>query len=280
MKESLKKLCTIQVGGTCEEVVFCKTAKQLKQEIEKKRNKNEKFVVVGQGSNVVFKDGHHNVCVLCTKFMKNVKVGKFLYADCGVSLIELCKIAKEHSLSGLEFAYGIPGTVGGAVFMNAGAFGGCMGDVVCKVKLSRGNKVVYKTNTQMQFAYRHSYLKECDDIILGVYLCLKKGKSKDIEKEYKQNMQKRIASQPLGTKNFGSVFKTTQGVVAGKAIDELQLKGKEIGGVKISTKHANFFENFNNASCSDVEKLIDFSKQEVFKKTKVMLEEEVVFLPK
>ncbi|HEX2937409.1 MAG TPA: UDP-N-acetylmuramate dehydrogenase, partial [Ruminiclostridium sp.] len=191
------------------------------------------------------------------------------------SLHSLCETAKENGLSGLEFAYGIPGTVGGAVFMNAGAYGGEMKDIVTFAEHFDGEKICRFDSLQLQFGYRKSAYTGKDFTILKAEFKLHKGDKSEIEEKMADLMNRRRTKQPLNMPSAGSVFKRPQGYFAGTLIENCGLKGEKAGGAMVSEKHAGFIVNAGGATCGDVLKLIEKIQEEVLKKTGVTLECEI-----
>ena len=185
-----------------------------------------------------------------------------------------------HSLSGLEFAYGIPGSIGGALYMNAGAYGGEMIDVVSSAQSISADtlSVTERTADDMNLGYRHSIYKENGEIITGVYLKLTKGDKETISNDMNNFMQKRKTSQPLEYPSAGSTFKRPEGYYAAALIDTCGLKGRSVGGAQVSVKHAGFVINKDNATCDDVLALIDIIKNTVLQKEGVELNTEVIFV--
>ena len=203
-----------------------------------------------------------------------------IFAEAGSSLTAVCLFAKNNSLSGLEFAYGIPGSVGGALYMNAGAYGGEMSDVVESAKSLDNGKLVERKVDEIDLSYRHSVYTGNNEIIVGVTFKLEKGNLDEIEEKMNTLMQKRKTSQPLDFPSGGSTFKRPEGYFAAALIDECGLKGLSVGGAEVSRKHAGFVINRENATCCDVLDLIQKIKDAVFEQKGVKLETEVIFLGK
>jgi UDP-N-acetylmuramate dehydrogenase len=210
--------------------------------------------------------------------MNNIEVREdYIYADCGAGLNKLAGIARDNNLSGLEFAYGIPGTLGGAVCMNAGAYGGQMSDVIYSSKYLDLDKLEVKTISARAhaFDYRKSIFDENNFLILSSVLELSPGEKSEIEALMMKNMAARKDKQPLEYPSAGSVFKRGENYFAAKLIDDCGLKGESVGGAQVSEKHAGFIINKNSASFDDVIELIERVKSVVFEKTGVKLEREV-----
>lgn len=197
-------------------------------------------------------------------------------AGAGVSLITLCRFALDNSLTGLEFAFGIPGSCGGAAYMNAGAYGGEMKDVIirCYHIDENGNRGFFEAS-QLDFSYRHSIYTGSNLIITSVVIELKKGNKDEIHAQMLDVMQRRRDKQPLEYPSAGSVFKRPEGYFAGALIEQSGLKGKRIGGAMVSEKHAGFIINYDNATTKDVLDLVKFCQDTVMEKFGVALETEI-----
>ena len=280
---SLKDITTFKTGGTCPLLITPKTEDGLSAVIKAINKENVPFIVLGNGSNVLAPDGELKKIVikttdgLCDLYLKD---GETIFAGAGVKLAVLCKFALENSLSGLEFAYGIPGSCGGAAFMNGGAYGGEMKDVLTRVYHidKNGNKGSFAAD-ELMLSYRTSVYEKTEEyIITGVEIKLKKGNPEEIKSAMDGFISRRKEKQPLEYPSAGSTFKRPEGHFAGALIENCGLKGKEIGGAAVSEKHAGFLINKNNATSEDVLKLIDFVRETVLKETGVTLEPEVRIL--
>lgn len=236
-------------------------------------------VVLGNGTNVLVRDeGIDGVVIrLGEAFSKAEYCGNnILRARAGATLKSLCCLALEYGQSGLEFACGIPGTVGGAVYMNAGAFGGEMKDVVMVANHMdlKGNRGSFQ-GEELDFSYRHSAYEGSELIITSVILQLKSDKPEAIKYRMDSVFERRRAKQPLEFKSAGSTFKRPKGAFAGALIEECGLKGSSVGGAKVSEKHAGFIVNVGGATSSDILRLIDEVKERVFKEKGIELEPEI-----
>ncbi len=273
---------TMQVGGIAPVVAFVRSAEELITAAREARNNGVKFAVIGNGSNVIFSDMGYDGLVIITSEMKKFSVeGNIIKADCGASLTRLAVTAQRAGLTGLEFAYGIPGTVGGGVFMNAGAFDGNMSDVVVStVCYDTKNDSIRKIDREEHaFRYRESiYTHNPNYIILAVMLELKPGKAEEIVAKMNSNIRERKEKQPLEYPSAGSIFKRPVGFYAGELIEKCGLKGYRIGGAEVSEKHAGFIINRGNATAEDVMRLISHVKATVFLNYSVELECEVRYL--
>ena len=238
--------------------------------------------VLGRGSNVLLPDEPMHAVIIRTADMRErvTDEGDCLYAGAGVTLIELARAAQRAGLGGLEFSYGIPGTLGGALCMNAGAYGGEMRDVVRFVRVYDAEKNEIRTldGEQMQFSYRHSLLLSSPHLIaLGATLALHADDRKAIEARMRDYMSRRRDKQPLEYPSAGSVFKRPEGAFAGALIEQSGLKGYRIGGAMVSPKHAGFIVNVGNATATDVLSLIQYIKDTVEHDHGVTLETEIQF---
>ena len=239
--------------------------------------------ILGKGSNLlVSDDGIRDKAVihLSTDFAEmKLLDDTTIEVQAGASLASLCKFALANSLTGLEFAYGIPGSVGGAAYMNAGAYGGEMKDVVVRVNHvdKKGNAGFY-CGDDLDFSYRHSAYSDFELIITSVVFKLSKGDKAEIEAQMTDVMGRRVDKQPLEYPSAGSVFKRPEGYFAGALIEQSDLKGKRIGGAMVSEKHAGFIINYDNATTTDVINLIKHCQKTVFDKFGVELHTEIKFV--
>ncbi|MDO4996100.1 MAG: UDP-N-acetylmuramate dehydrogenase [Bacilli bacterium] len=279
---SLKKYTTYKVGGKASVIVYPKNVDCLIRLLKVIKEENVNYKVLGKGSNVLFSSNDYNGIIIKLdefdqiKFLSRNKIR----VGAGYSLIKLCMIACKKGLAGLEFAAGIPGNIGGAVYMNAGAYKSDMGYVVQNVKvLTPELKIITLENKEMNFHYRTSYLQTHPGYIcLEVTLKLQKGKKELIEEVIKERKQRRLASQPLEYPSAGSVFRNPEGMFAGQLIEELGLKGMTKGGAMVSEKHANFIINYKNATGEDIKELIEYVHDEVLKKYNVDMKIEQEFV--
>lgn len=284
--EPLNKHTSIKIGGKAKILVEVRTEKELIFLLKYFLITETKYHIIGNGTNTLASDNDFDGIVICTKKLKRYKISKNkqgdkynIYVQAGMGMFELNKLLRKLDLCGLEFSYGIPGSVGGAVCMNAGAFGQSIGDFVEYVRVFDGGRVRKMPKSEMQFAYRQSIVQKSNLIVLGVKLNLAKGESKEIEILQKQYFQKRLDSQPYDKLSFGSCFKRSEGhEPISKLIDDLGLKGFQIGGAQISTKHAGFIINVGSATCQDVRLLIKYIQDKIFERYGFIPEPEVKFL--
>ena len=279
---SLKKCTTYRVGGIAKFIAYPKNVNSLVKLIKYLKNKNIKYKILGNGSNLLFSDKEYDgVLIKLTEFDELEFIGKTkLKVGAGYNLIKLSLVTAKKGLTGLEFASGIPGTVGGSVFMNAGAYKSDMGYVVESVKvLTPDEKIINLENKEMDFHYRTSFLKKHPDYIcLEVIIKLQKGKKEAIEALIKDRRERRLSSQPLEYPSAGSVFRNPEGDFAGRLIEESGLKGKKLGGAMISSKHANFIVNYKNAKADDIKGLIELAHSKVKEEYNIDLKIEQEFV--
>lgn len=278
----LSKYTTYRVGGKAAVLIYPKNVDCLITLLKVIKEEKVKYKILGNGSNVLFSSKDYDGVIIKLddfnelKFLSNNKIR----VGAGYSLIKLCMLACKKGLAGLEFAAGIPGSIGGAIFMNAGAYKSDMGYVVQSVKvLTPDLKIITLTNKEMNFHYRSSFLQlHPGYICLEVTLKLRKGKREAIEEVIKERKQRRMDSQPLEYPSAGSVFRNPEGMFAGQMIEELGLKGMTKGGAMVSKKHANFIINYKNATSEDIKYLIDYVQKQVKEQYKVDMKVEQEFV--
>ena len=278
----MSKYTTYKVGGLATAIIYPKTVEKLVTLIKLLRKYKLKYKVIGNGSNLLFSDKKYDGIIIKLNSLDNIEINDTkITVGAGYQLIRLSTMAAKKGLTGLEFASGIPGTVGGAVFMNAGAYKSDMGYVVRSVKvLTPENEIINLTNKEMNFHYRTSILQKYPGYIcLEVTLRLKHGKKEEIEKLIKDRRKRRMETQPLEYPSAGSVFRNPSvEEPAGKIIEELGLKGLTKGGAEISGKHANFVVNTGGARAADIKYLIDYAKKTVKEKRNIDLKVEQEFV--
>ncbi len=278
----LYKYTTYRVGGIASAIVCPKNVDSLMKLIRFVRSKDIPFKILGFGSNLLFSSKQYNgILIRLDEFRdleffgtSKVRVGA------GYSLVKLSLQAAKRGLAGLEFAAGIPGTVGGAVFMNAGAYKSDMGYIVQDITvLTPDLRIIKLENKELDFHYRSSFLqKHPGYICLEAVIRLEKGDKNAIEEVIKDRRRRRIESQPLNFPSAGSVFRNPEGMFAGKMIEDLGLKGFQIGGAKVSEKHANFIINYDHATGEDIKSLIEYVREKVKKEYHVELKVEQEFV--
>lgn len=278
----LCKHSTFRIGGVADLAVFPHSSDQLCQTLTLLRGQEIPMRIIGNGSNVVFSDAGYRGVVVFTEKCRKIKIeDNILFADAGASLSAVASAARDENLSGLEFAFGIPGTLGGAVYMNAGAYGGSMSDVCISSEyydLQTGQRGSL-TDGEQDFDYRKSiYQSHPERVILNATLQLQKGDREQITQTMRTFWDKRRNTQPLELPNAGSIFKRPKGHFAGKLIEDCGLKGLTVGGAQVSEKHAGFIVNVGGATCEDVKCLIEQIQTTVLQQTGVELECEIQFL--
>ncbi|MGN1133274.1 MAG: UDP-N-acetylmuramate dehydrogenase [Oscillospiraceae bacterium] len=279
----LKKYTSFKIGGICPLIIEINSTDSLSAILKYLNENNIRHMVLGKGSNVLCDDKGYNGVILHlgTDFSRIIlNDNDSLTVEAGCSLLSLCRFALKNSLSGLEFAYGIPGSVGGAVYMNAGAYGGEMRDVVTSVECidQNGNIHNFKAD-ELNMSYRHSVFQENSCIITKVTLKLKYCNPLEIQRDMNDYINRRKSKQPLEYPSAGSTFKRPVGQFAGKLIQDSGLKGFRVGGAMISEKHSGFVINYDNATSDDVLKLINEVQRIVKEKTGYYLECEVETIP-
>ena len=274
-QEPMSRHTSFRIGGAAEVMAFPKN----EQELAALLSLSCDIRILGAGTNVLAPDEGIKGLVICLKDclggMERIN-DTDIRVSAGVTMTRAAVFAANVGLSGLEFAHGIPGTVGGGVYMNAGAYGGEIKDVCVSVRvMDRGGNIRVLTNQDMEFSYRHSCLEETGEIVLDTVFRLVPGVSGDIKARMKELMAKRSASQPLDLPSAGSAFKRPVGGYAAALIDQAGLKGYRVGGAGISEKHAGFAVNLGGATASDVRQLLTQVSQIVFDQSGIRLEPEV-----
>lgn len=276
--EPLKNHTSFKIGGPADEFCEVTSAEEVEKLIKYAKEKNIPYTIIGNGSNLLVGDkGIRGLVIKLAKGFDDAEVlGTKIIAKAGILLSKLAKVALSHSLSGLEFASGIPGTLGGAIYMNAGAYDGEMKDVVKSVTYLENGEI--KRTTDLDFGYRKSRFSGTDCIILSAELELTSAKADDISAKMEDFKERRCSKQPLSMPSAGSTFKRPEGYFAGKLIEESGLKGFTIGGAMVSEKHSGFVVNSGDATARDVLDLIEHIQKTVYEKFGVMLETEVKML--
>ena len=271
---NLAKYTTYRVGGIAKLLVYPKNVEKLIELMEIINEEDIKYFILGNGSNVLFSDNLYDGIIIKLDKLNDMEIcDNLVRVGAGYNLMKLSNEVARKGLAGLEFASGIPGSVGGAVFMNAGAYQADMKSIVKSVTvLTPDLKVVTLTKSEMKFKYRESFLQHNRGYIcLEVILKLRTGNKEMLAEIIKDRKLKRKKSQPLEYPSAGSVFRNPEGLFAGKLIEELNLKGYQIGGAKISEKHANFIINTGGAKASDIKEIIDVVKEKVKEKYNINL---------
>ncbi len=272
VNEPMKNHTTFRTGGLADILVIPETKEELVECLKLDTNK----LIIGNGSNILVRDGGIRGLVIKTTKLNNIKVleDNILEAEAGAYLSRIANIAKDNELTGFEFASGIPGTLGGAVSMNAGAYGGEMKDVIIETEYADYHGKLSKV-TEHEFSYRKSFFSNKEYVILSSKIKLQKGNKEEIINVMKDLAKRRNGKQPISMASAGSTFKRPEGFFAGKLIEDSGLKGYTIGGAQVSTLHAGFIVNTGDATSADILNLISFVQSRVKEKFKVDLETEV-----
>lgn len=275
--EPMKNHTSFKIGGSVDTLLLPKSIDEIKKCVKICTENNLQYLIIGNGSNLLVSDkGFRGVIIKLSSNFSNIIVEKnIITANCGSGLSHISKIAFENSLKGFEFASGIPGTLGGAICMNAGAHGFEMKDFVKEVVILDSMNLRTLTNKQCDFKYRNSEILNKKMIVLQIVIELSYGNKEEILKNMKALNKIRNDKQPITKPSAGSIFKRPLNNFAGKLIMDAGLAGKTIGGATISSKHCGFIINSGGATCEDVLSLISFAKKEVFKQFGVKLEREV-----
>ncbi len=277
--EGLATHCTFRIGGAADLYAEPSNADELAFLIQAARELSVSYTVLGHGSNVLFDDDGYRGLIISTEKMNSVRLeGCDIVAQCGALLTSCAVIAQNASLSGMECLYGIPGSIGGAVFMNAGAYGGEMSDIVAESVYLDTESLELKTvrGAEHLFGYRTSIFRENGGIVLSTRLSLKADSREAISERMADYKRRRIEKQPLEYPSAGSVFKRYPGTYTAQLIDEAGLKGAQVGGARVSDKHAGFIVNVGGASAADVRELISRIKSVIREKHGFDIETEII----
>ncbi len=283
LNEPMSLHTSFRTGGPAEVFIKAESTENIISAIDIAKKYNKQYIITGNGSNILVKDGGiDGIVINIGNEMSKIKCdGTKIYAQAGAMLSALAAAAADEELTGLEFASGIPGTVGGAVFMNAGAYDGEIKDVIeyADVIDSEGN-THRLIKDELELSYRHSVIAEKNMIVVGAMFNLNKGIKKNITDKMADFAKRRRDKQPLNYPSAGSTFKRPEGYFAGKLIEDSGLKGKTVGGAQVSEKHAGFVVNIGNATSRDIIVLMDGCIETVYNKFGVKLEPEVRILGK
>lgn len=274
----LSERCTFKTGGEAAMLIEPASVDEISELAVFLRENGLEYIILGRGSNVLFPDEGLDLAVIALgeMFSKIELDGEDIYCQSGLSLTQLCRFACENSLSGLEFAYGIPGTVGGAVYMNAGAYGGEIKDVLERAgHIGSDGKQGRLSGDRLELSYRRSAYTGSDMIITDAHFRLKKGSRDEIRAKMEDFMSRRREKQPLEYPSAGSTFKRPEGAYASELIDRCGLKGMSVGAAQVSEKHAGFVINRGGASSNDIFTLMKAVRDEVKAKTGFVLEPEI-----
>ena len=280
--EPLKNHTTFKIGGNCIALIEPREVSDIVETIKICRENSIKFFVIGNGSNLLVPDeGYNGVIIKLKGEFSTIQVkGEYLIVNSGAKLSEVYTVAYENSLTGFEFASGIPGTIGGSIYMNAGAYGGEMKDIVESVQVLDLDNFELRElkNEELEFSYRKSIIQRKNYIVTTIKLKLQKGNKEEINAVYEDLRERRNSKQPLNFGSAGSTFKRPEGHFASKLIEDAGLKGYHINDAWVSEKHSGFVVNKGNASYKEVMELIEYVQKVVFEKFGVKLETEVRIL--
>lgn len=283
LNKEMKNLTSMKTGGKAKCAYFPENERELCEIIKTLKADNKKYTVLGNMSNVLLPDEDVEAALVVTTDMKKIEMTgeSSVYAQAGVSFTKLAIDMCKSGLSGLEFAYGIPGTVGGAVYMNAGAYGGEAKDVIKNVHvLDKDGNIKVLSNDECEFDYRKSAFQNDEYAILGAEFSLEKKNAEECVLAAKELMQRRVDKQPLEYPSCGSTFKRPEGYFAGALVEEAGLKGFCVGGAAVSQKHAGFVINYDNATTADVVCLMREIRRIIQEKNGVTLQAEIKLLNK
>lgn len=278
---SLKKYNTYRIDTICKYLTFPKDKEELIKIIKELNKQAIKYYILGNGSNIIFSmDYYDGVIIKLSKLNKITYNDNIVTAEAGCPLIKLAMDTIEKSLSGLTFATGIPGEVGASTAMNAGAYNSDMSEVVKEAEVLLPNyEIITMSNKELEYSYRDSIIKKHPQmIVLSTTFELTKGNKSEMITQIEERKKKRIASQPLNMPNAGSVFRNPEKMYAGELIEKSNLKGHNINGAEVSTKHANFIVNTGNASGKDIILLINTIKKEIKEKYDIELKLEQIIV--
>ena len=279
ISEPMKKHTTFRIGGPCDIMLLPKSAEEIRDSVRILKENGIDYYIIGNGSNLLVSDkGFKGAIIKLSKNFSETRVnGCEIIAEAGAMLSGVSSLAAQNSLTGLEFASGIPGSVGGAVLMNAGAYGGEMKDVVVETEYLSNDLEIERTK-EHGFSYRNSIFQENGGIILKTRMLLKQRNKDEINAEIQRLTAQRKAKQPLSYPSAGSAFKRPNGYFAAKLIDEAGLRGFSVGGAEVSELHTGFVINKGDATASDVLKLLDTVRDVVFEKSGVTLMREIKYI--
>lgn len=275
----LKKYNTYRLNSSCDFFAIPKNIDELKELISYIIKKKIKYFILGNGSNIIL-PVHFDGVVVYLKKINNYEIYEdYVYAECGVMVNTLANKLVSMGYAGLDFATGIPGTIGGCTYMNAGCYGSDISNILISAEVFNGKKVIELTNKELEYGYRTSMLKTHPDyIVLSCKFKIEKSNTEELKALVKERTDKRISSQDLSHPSAGSVFRNPEGLSAGKLIDDAGLKGCSVNDAMVSLKHANFIINNNNANQEDVIKLIEKIQSKIKREYNIelKLEQEII----
>ena len=282
LNEPMSRHTSFKIGGGAEIFISVSSALELSALFKRCKELNIPRFIIGKGTNLLVSDLGIEGAVISLAGLNGITAnGDTITCGAGAALSDVCRAALKNSLAGLEFAYGIPGSIGGAVYMNAGAYGGEMSAVMLSAECMTADGTVIKVDKEdMDFGYRKSIFKQNGTTVLSAVIKLIKGDKKEIEAKMEDYINRRKQKQPLEYPSAGSFFKRPEGYFAGALIEKNGLKGTAVGGAQVSEKHAGFIINRGGATASDVTELGEKVSDAVFKAEGVRLEREVIFVGK
>ncbi|MCH5257535.1 MAG: UDP-N-acetylmuramate dehydrogenase [Lachnospiraceae bacterium] len=279
--EPMSRHTTFKVGGEAECMVLIEKEEELIELVPYLNQVDQEYFILGNGSNLLVGDkGYRGIIISLGAGMNKIEVkDNRIIAQSGALLTQTAVVARDAELTGMEFAVGIPGSVGGGIVMNAGAYDGEMKQITESVKvMDKEGKILILDNDTMEFGYRTSIIKNRPFIVLEVVLRLQKGNKEEIRKKMEELMEKRRSKQPINFPSAGSTFKRPEGYFAGKLIMDAGLRGYSIGGARVSDKHCGFVINTGTATAADIKEVIEEVQEKVRERFQVTLEPEVIFL--
>ncbi len=279
LSEPMKNHTTFRIGGPCDIMLLPKSCEEIRDSIKALKENGTDYYIIGNGSNLLVSDkGYRGAVIKLSRNFSETSVdGTDIYAEAGAMLSGVSSLAAQNSLTGLEFASGIPGSIGGAVLMNAGAYGGEMKDVIVETEYLSSDLEIKKTR-EHGFSYRNSIFQKNGAVVLSTRMSLKPGNRDEINAEIQRLTLQRKAKQPLSFPSAGSAFKRPEGYFAAKLIDDAGLRGYSVGGAQVSELHTGFVINKGGATAEDVKKLLDTVRDVVYEKFGVKLEREIRYL--
>lgn len=280
--EPLKYYAYTKVGGPADLLVFPATIEELQQMIQKATQLDVLFSILGNSSNVLISDaGMEGIVFMLTDLVQISVQDNQITAEAGAKIIDVSRTATEAAVTGLEFACGIPGSVGGAVYMNAGAYGGEIKDVVTSATvITPEGEIKELSHDTLDFGYRHSYIQQSGDTVVSVTFTLAPGNAEEIQETVADLTKRRETKQPLNLPSCGSVFKRPEGHYTGQLVQEADLQGYQVGGAQVSKKHAGFIVNIDHGTAQDYLDVIHHVQEIIWERNQVRLETEVRIIGK
>ena len=279
--EPLARHTSFRIGGPADYMAFPASQAQLAFLLRTAWQEKQTAAILGAGTNVLAADAGKRGLTICTRALDGIRLldETTLEIECGASMARAAAFARDHGLTGLEFAHGIPGSVGGGVFMNAGAYDHSLEEVVSKSRFYDPKSRTFGEykGKEHRFSYRHSVYNDGNRIILSAEFSLKKDDPQEIRARMEDYMQRRKSKQPLEYPSAGSVFKRYPGYFTAKLIEEAGLKGLTIGGAQVSPKHAGFIVNLGSATAADVQKLVSIIEEEIYRRNGIRIERELIY---